>query len=167
MRRINNAPETMTDQDLHYQYSRSERVELSGFTNGRSQRPRRYGLSKILLFDLLFLFVIGGIILPFLIERNMKDRVDSLTFTMELRRDQQDILVSLHISNRVEGSLPDQTVFIELFAADISVASWEEIPPAKDAPRTLRYRIPDSPEKTPVVISVQWGDKKGSLNGRI
>ncbi len=167
MRKINNAPETRTEDDLYYEYSRSERLSQSHFVNGRRDRSRRYSLSRLLLFDLIFLFVIGGIILPFIIQKNLKDSIAPLRFEMELRRDDQDVLVSLFIRSRGEISGDEGLLKIELISNGNPVIEWEEIPPEQGAVSTLRHRLTGAASRQTVICRIIWNSRDVRLNGQI
>ena len=100
MRKINKGPETSTGEELHYVYSRKDRESESRFVDGRRTVVKSGFQHKIILFDLLFLMIIGGIIVPFIINRNLSGHMDKLSFKMELRRVEEDLLVSVHLINR-------------------------------------------------------------------
>ena len=167
MRKINNAPETRTENGLYYEYSRSERLAQSKFTDGRRNRSGRSGLSKLLIFDFIFLFIIGGIILPFIIQRNLKDRIAPLNFEMELRRDDQDVLVSLFIRNSGDISGERGLLKIELISEGVSLTEWEEIPPEPGKVSTLRYRLNDVPSRKTIICRIIWNGEDVQLNGQI
>ncbi|OQY34285.1 MAG: hypothetical protein B6241_05305 [Spirochaetaceae bacterium 4572_59] len=167
MRKINRGPETSSGHDLHYVYSREEMQRMSRFVDGRSRKSRSFSYQrKILLFDLLFLLIIGGVIVPFIVNRNLSARIDDLTFKMELRKDNTDLFVSLRIINSRSSKNLDEPISLELSIADYDPVFFDEIPPGPGEERVIRYTVRGLKESLPVYCRIKWKDKDIRLNGK-
>ncbi len=167
MRKINRGPETFSPGDLHSEYSREERERISRFTDGRHSTHRKMGFQKILLFDLLFLFIIGGIIVPFIVNRNMKGRIESLAFRMELRRDESDLLISLKIRNSESLSAVDQFIYLELSPGEYESVYFEELPPPAGEERVIRYRLENIDDPLGIYYRITWKETSIRLSGKL
>ena len=166
MQKINRGPETFSPEDLHYEYSREERERTSRFTDGRRSIRRKMGYQRILLFDLIFLFIIGGIIVPFIVNRNMKGRIESFSFKMELRRDESDLLVSLIIRNSEDLPSMDQFLSLELYPGEYDPVYFEELPPPVGEERVIRYRLTGIDEPLEIYYRITWKEKSIRLSGK-
>lgn len=167
MRKINRGPETSSGNDLHYVYSREEMRRESRFVDGRQRKIRSFSYQRnILLFDLLFLLIIGGVIVPFIVNRNLSARIDNLTFKMELRKDNTDLYVSLRIINSKSSEKFDEPISLELSIGDYDPVFFDEIPPGKGEERVLRYSASGIKESLPVYCRIKWKDKSIRLNGK-
>lgn len=167
MRKINRGPETSTGDDLHYVYSREEMRRMTDFVDGRQRKIRSFSYQRnILLFDLLFLLIIGGVIVPFLVTRNLSARIDDLSFKMELRKDNTDLFVSLRIENLKNTDSLDEPVNLELSIGEYDSVFFDEIPPGKGEERVIRYRAEGIDESLPVYCHIKWKDKKIRLSGK-
>ena len=118
------------------------------------------------MFDLLFLLIIGGVIVPFIINRNLTARIDELTFKMELRKDDRDLFVSLRITNSKDNTRFDDQISLELSIGGSDPVFFDEIPPAKGEERVIRYRAHGIDESLPVYCRISWKDKSIRLNGK-
>ena len=167
MRKSNRAPETRTDGDLFVTYSREERLQTAAFPGACSRKRRPGGLSRLILFDLLFLCIIGGIIVPFMIQRNLKSRIGPLSFEMELRRDDNDILVSLRMFSLSTDMDREEPVTFSLVLNGKEVAVFDELSPTEGDKRILRYRIEDVEETGDIICRINWQDDSVALNGKI
>jgi len=168
MRKINRAPETRAENDLYYTYSREDLRRETRYPDGRRPSARSWNGHKILLFDLLFLFIIGGVIVPFMINRNLSGKIDALSFVMELRRENDaEVFISLHIINTGKEILSDEPIEVELEPQDSDSRSYSELPPAPGGERVLRYRLDERDDEVSVYCRITWKEKNIRLNGKI
>ena len=167
MHKINKGPETFSPGDLHYEYSREEREKISRFTDGRHSTRGKMGFQKFLLLDLLFLLIIGGIIVPFIVNRNMKGRIESLSFKMELRREDSDLLISLKIRNSEDLSALNQFIYLELRPGEYEPVYFEELPPPAGDERVIRYRLENIEDALGIYYNISWKETSIRLSGKL
>jgi hypothetical protein len=168
MRKINRAPETRSGDDLHYVYTREEMRRETRYTDGRRTSSRAWSLHKIFLFDLLFLFIIGGVIVPFLINRNLSGKIDALSFAMELRREnEKEVFISIHIANTARETLSGDPIEIELVLGNSAPRNFSELPPVPGGERIIRYQSEGENEDLPVYCRILWKGQSLRLNGKI
>jgi hypothetical protein len=161
---INQGPEIYDPDALKAEYSRAEREEMTRFTDGRQNRGggRRHPL-RILLLDILLLCIIGGIIYPFIVERNRSGNLGDTRCRLELRRSEDDVLVSLSMKTGA-GADGNEAVDITVNVNGRTAESLADLTPRGGEERTLRYSLKGHREKLNVEVILENGETELRLN---
>jgi len=162
-KRMNRGPEVYSPDDLRVEYSRQERLEMTRFPGGRKRGAgRRYSL-RIMLLDLLLLCIIGGIIYPFLVNRNRTGTLEGVECSLSARGTEKELLVSVLMksSKDAEDQLPfDLTLMIN----DTVVNTLADITPPPGEERYYRFSRTASEGRISVRALIVIGEKEIQLN---
>ncbi len=161
---INQGPEIYDPEALRVESSRSERIEMSRFTDGRrAPSSSRKKAMKIVLLDLLLLCIIGGVLYPFIVEMNKSGDLEETRCRLELRRSQEDVLVSLKMRTD-DDAAGNRPVDITVYVNGRETESFTDLTPPGGMERTLRYSLKEAEEKVKVEILLEIEDASLRLN---
>ena len=161
---MNRGPEIYDPDALKIESSRAERERMAGYANGRRRRGSgRKRTLRILLLDILILCIIGGVLYPFIVERNRAGSLGGTDCRLELRRSGEDVLVSL-IMKTPEESQGNRPVDISLMVNGVTAKSFSDLTPLPGDLRTLRYRLEGESGKLNVKVVFESSEEQLRLN---
>ncbi|MDA3957235.1 hypothetical protein [Oceanispirochaeta sp.] len=161
--RINKGPEVYSPDELHIEYSRSERMKMNTFTDGRSSSSKRTFSIRILMMDLLLLCIIGGVIYPFILTSNKRGTLEGLKCELSLRSLDEDLYLSVLMRNQPEGLSP-RPVEIEFLINGQSVKKVNDLTPPTGEDRIFRFRLKRGNEKISVRVGISIEESRIELN---
>jgi len=140
---------------------------MTRYTDGR-RRSSGGGLSrKLVLLDLLLLCIIGGVIYPFIIERNRTGTIDGVNFELALRYDRDTVFCSVVMTGG-DGALISESepVTLSLQVGEAEPVLLDELPPPAGESRTVRYSMARPGKGVRFRCVIQWKGETLTLNAK-
>jgi len=162
-RRMNRGPEIYDSSDLKVEYSRQERLEMTDFPGKREPRAARRISLRILLLDILLLCIIGGIIYPFIINKNRTGTIDGIFCTLTARTSGDVVLISVSMKNN-EPASAQKPFDLELQINGVHEETVSDITPPPGDERTLRFTTGVQDKKISIGTLIRIGDDEITLN---
>jgi len=161
--KINRGPEIYDPQALRSEYSRQEREKMTHFVNGRRPKTRSKYSIRILMMDILLLCIIGGVITPFIINRNKTARIEGINCKLEIRSSEEEVFISVILMNSNDGAGP-RPVETEIYINDVFQSRLEDLTPEPGGERTLRLKMKRPEERISIRAVVNIDGKKALMN---
>lgn len=161
--KINKGPEVYSEDSLHVEYSRSERLASTRFVDGRQRTGRRKYSLKILMLDILLLCIIGGVLYPFIESSNKKGTLDNVHCRLSLRTIDDEFFISVNLHNR--NTIDEEKIIdLQIMVNEQLVYEASDLIPSAGNESTFRFKMKRHKEKLAVHAILTLGEESIDLN---
>lgn len=155
-------PETSESGELKAVYSRTERMTEGGYLSRKPERKGWFTSRRILLLDLVILFVFGAVLYPLLLKRQEIRFIEGYAFTLKLRKGKGLSGVEIFVSGHPKSRSSD-TVEITLKGKKGNIFyRWTDTAPGEGETRTYMKAFRKG-EVSEVILSLNGTKKAVSL----
>ncbi len=156
---MNRGPEIFEPEGLLVEYSREERLKAFPLTRGRKRAFRKYSM-KLLMLDILFLCIIGGVVYPFIVKRNSRGSLDGMPCSLSLRYAGEYVYITVEMKNEQKKSEPCP-VELRIFGDGQLVKRGSDLTPPAGGVRSFYAKMKRGKEQMLVLAELET--EKGLL----